>query len=412
MTAQQLRSLDLFSGIGGMSHALRGVAKTVAYCDSSASARDVLRNNMDRGRLDVAPICNDVRDMGKRWLRKNAVDGVDVLVAGVPCIGFSTAGKKQGLRQEQSALFVEVIRIVDEVMPSLVFLENVANILNTDGMAFVMREMHIKRRYELRWCTLTAQAVGSPQLRRRWYCLAVHPKRAAAMQFSCPRYTPHTWTPASEPERAKCTDDVALANSRLRLLGNSVVPDAVRYAFCFLAAGFRQPLRRSEFFFYNRVCPVSDTGVRVIGRARRPWPKCGGVRCNAMFSAAQPRRLPATHTFQLEFVPGAFKSKVPPRTTLTSGVHTEPVRSTHWGTPVYSKISGPANFLTRRHGTTLLTQIRFERDTPDHLRGCKINPEFVEWLMGFPHTWTQVTGPRTCAPPPPGQSASGGTRPA
>ncbi len=55
--------LDVFSGIGGFSLALKGVGHTVAYCECLPSARAVLMHNMSVGRLDEAPIYHDVQTM-------------------------------------------------------------------------------------------------------------------------------------------------------------------------------------------------------------------------------------------------------------------------------------------------------------------------------------------------------------
>jgi len=55
-------------------------------------------------------------------------------------------------------------------------------------------------------------------------------------------------------------------------------------------------------------------------------------------------------------------------------------------------ICGAANVLTQRTVRDLPCQVRFERSTPDELRGGSVNPEFVEWLMGYPRGWTRAAG--------------------
>src|SRR5258708_1853383 len=61
----------------------------------------------------------DVRDCGKHNLR-----AVDVLTAGFPCQDLSVAGKRAGLEGSRSGLFWEVVRIVGELRPSWIVLEN------------------------------------------------------------------------------------------------------------------------------------------------------------------------------------------------------------------------------------------------------------------------------------------------
>ena len=65
MVTPLLRSLDLFSGIGGVTHALRGIAEPVAYCEIDDTCRIVLNKNMKAGTLPRAKIYNDVRNLTK-----------------------------------------------------------------------------------------------------------------------------------------------------------------------------------------------------------------------------------------------------------------------------------------------------------------------------------------------------------
>jgi site-specific DNA-cytosine methylase len=222
---RNIRTLDLFSGIGGITHALRGAATPVAYCDSSDIACAVLNDLMGRGLIPRAPICKDVRRLDAEWLRANKCAHPDMIVGGFPCVGFSAAGHRLGYENDQSALFYEILRLVDLTSPLYVFLENVPGILQL-GMGVVANELCVKRGFRLSWCTLAASQVGAPHKRLRWYCLAV--KDGATAPPPPGEIAPYVWTRRSEPERATCAVSVAASNRRVRLLGNSVVPDAVR----------------------------------------------------------------------------------------------------------------------------------------------------------------------------------------
>ena len=59
----------------------------------------------------------------------------------------------------------------------------------------------------------------------------------------------------------------------------------------------------------------------------------------------------------------------------------------YWATPRASLVTA-AQVMTQRTAHDLQTQIRNEIDTPDEERACAVNPEFVEWLMGYPRGWT------------------------
>ncbi len=69
--------LDLFSGIGGFSFALHEQFRTVAYCEIDEYCQAILSANMSRGRIDSAPILNDVREVNRESLRESrgAQDG-------------------------------------------------------------------------------------------------------------------------------------------------------------------------------------------------------------------------------------------------------------------------------------------------------------------------------------------------
>jgi site-specific DNA-cytosine methylase len=84
-------SLDLFSGIGALTLALQGLAAPVAYCEIDPHARAVLQVRMQDNSLPRAPVFDDVRTLSAARMRAQGVDGrVDLILAGFPCIGFST----------------------------------------------------------------------------------------------------------------------------------------------------------------------------------------------------------------------------------------------------------------------------------------------------------------------------------
>ena len=129
--APPLRSLDLFSGIGGLTLALKGVARPVAYCEIEPAAVAVLVDRMKGGGLPKAPICPDVRLLTPQWVRENARGAPQAIVAGFPWIGFSLAGKRDGYQNEQSGLFSHILRLLDEHKSiEFLFLENVAQFLH------------------------------------------------------------------------------------------------------------------------------------------------------------------------------------------------------------------------------------------------------------------------------------------
>lgn len=161
-----LNALDLFSGIAGNSIALKKYIKTVAYCEADRHAQSVLLSRMGDGSLEVAPIWDDIKTLKGAHINVP----IDIIVAGFPCQDISCAGNGEGLEGKRSGLFFEVVRLIEEIKPPFVFLENVPAI-RTRGLSRVCWEL-ASLGYDLRWTNVSAAELGAPHLRNRWFLLA------------------------------------------------------------------------------------------------------------------------------------------------------------------------------------------------------------------------------------------------
>jgi len=97
-----------------------------------------------------------------------AYRGVDVISGGLPCPPFSVAGKQLGANDERN-LFPEMIRLVDQIRPRAVMIENVRGILDavfTDYRQLVGDQLK-KLGYTAGWRLMNASDFGVPQLRPR-----------------------------------------------------------------------------------------------------------------------------------------------------------------------------------------------------------------------------------------------------
>src|SRR5437868_12864822 len=127
--------LDLFSGIGGFSLGLeRAGMRTVAFCEIEPYARAVLRKHWPN-----VPCYDDVRTLTAD--RLNA-DGIvpDVICGGFPCQDISVAGSGAGLDGARSGLWSEYARLIGEVRPRFVIVENVAALL-ARGLGRVLSDL-------------------------------------------------------------------------------------------------------------------------------------------------------------------------------------------------------------------------------------------------------------------------------
>lgn len=122
-----LNGLDLFSGYGGIARALSPWVRTVAYCEVVEYRQGVLLSEMQRCRIDRAPIWDDVRTLRAEHIKIP----IDIITGGWPCTGHSRAGHRAGLDNVESSLAKELIRLVCEFRPKFCFLENVPGVLDT-----------------------------------------------------------------------------------------------------------------------------------------------------------------------------------------------------------------------------------------------------------------------------------------
>lgn len=241
-----LNGLDLFSGIGGITKALEGYVRPVAYCEIEPYARAVLLSRMGTGDLPVAPIWDDVTT-----LIGSALPRIDIIYGGFPCQDISVAAQHwatygKGLDGRRSGLFSEIKRLAKETMAEWLFLENSPNI-RTHGLGRVLKELD-SLGYDCRWGVLRASDVGAVHHRKRWFLLAHSRNQGlSGLQFEagaevirnyyekgfsvsvCSGDKPLPDNVYSQVVRVAY--DIPFGVDRVRALGNAVVPAQAREAF-------------------------------------------------------------------------------------------------------------------------------------------------------------------------------------
>jgi len=163
---QKLRVLDLFSGIGGFSLGLErtGGFETVAFCEIDPFCRRVLAKHWPNVRQYT-----DVRNLSADTLRSDGI-AVDAIAGGFPCQDISLAGAGAGLEGERSGLWSEYARLVRELRPQFVFVENVAALLGR-GLDRVLGDLAALG-YDAEWHCIPAGRLGAPHERDRIWIIA------------------------------------------------------------------------------------------------------------------------------------------------------------------------------------------------------------------------------------------------
>ena len=164
-----LFGLSLCSGAGGLDLGLAIAIpgyRAVGYVERDAFAASILVARMEDAALDQAPVWDDIATFdGHPWR-----GAVDIVTAGYPCQPFSVAGKRRGA-DDPRHLWPHVARIIGEVEPPFVFLENVAHHLRL-GFPEVAAGL-VGMGYRLAAGLFTAAEVGAPHKRERLFILAI-----------------------------------------------------------------------------------------------------------------------------------------------------------------------------------------------------------------------------------------------
>jgi DNA (cytosine-5)-methyltransferase 1 len=161
----EVNVLDLFSGIGGLALGLkRAGMRSAAFCEAEPYCRRVLERHWPG-----VPIYDDVRTLTSDRLRADGV-AVNAIAGGFPCQDISYAGFGAGLAGERSGLFFEYARLIGELGPDIVIVENVSALLDR-GMGEVLGTLS-DLGYHAIWDTVSACSVGYSHVRRRVFIVA------------------------------------------------------------------------------------------------------------------------------------------------------------------------------------------------------------------------------------------------
>jgi len=157
-----MNELALFAGAGGgiLGGHLLGW-RTVCAVEWEPYAACVLAARQNDGILPPFPIWDDVQTFdGKPWAGR-----VDVVSGGFPCQDISAAGRGAGIDGARSGMWSHMARIVGEVRPRYVFVEN-SPMLTSRGLHRVLGDL-AEMGFDARWGVVSAEDVGAPHQRDR-----------------------------------------------------------------------------------------------------------------------------------------------------------------------------------------------------------------------------------------------------
>jgi DNA (cytosine-5)-methyltransferase 1 len=222
----KLRVLSLFAGIGGFDLGLErtGGFETVAFCEIEPFAVRVLNKHWPK-----VPVYGDVRELTGAKLAADGI-GVDVICGGFPCQDISEAKQDAlGLDGERSGLWREFARLIGEVRPRIVIVENVSALLGR-GLGRVLGDL-ASLRYDAEWHCIQAADVGAQHIRDRVWIVAVADTQGErslqrwgqqlaadgeGQRKVCQRF--------DQPEPLRMAHGIPDRTHRLKALGNAVVP--------------------------------------------------------------------------------------------------------------------------------------------------------------------------------------------
>lgn len=164
--------ISLFSGCGGLDYGFKKAGFEIVFAnDINPSVKDTYEFNLGHKLL--------VEDL--RIIDKTKIPSAEIIIAGIPCQPFSSAGKRLSTKCDDGNLFLEVLKVVEaqDSPPKVVLFENVRGFLSSkdeDGILLTDRfeqEMQ-KLGYNTQFQLLNAADYGVPSNRYRVFIICVH----------------------------------------------------------------------------------------------------------------------------------------------------------------------------------------------------------------------------------------------
>ena len=181
------KAIELFCGCGGLSSGFLDAGfHVVAGFDKDRTSIEAYNYNHNyRGstgyRADLSA-CS-----GEELLKAAGIKRIDALIGGPPCQAFSIVGKRRGLEDERGSLVLDYMRLVEELKPQVVVLENVPSMAKAEegGVLAEIVTTLANHGYAVRSEVVFAAEFGVAQMRKRLFIVAIR----GAKEVAFPRPT-------------------------------------------------------------------------------------------------------------------------------------------------------------------------------------------------------------------------------
>lgn len=394
---KEMYFIDLFSGLGGFSLALKPALKTIAYCEIDQICKNILQKHMKNRDIHNAPIFDDINKFTynvfqtrntkeiretNKISKKSKINKIEnkenkepsVLTAGFPCQDISVANiKGKGIHGLKSGLFKQILRIIDEFpQMNACFFENSFMIIKR-GFSYVEQELK-RRGFHIKWCFIQGLDVGAYHRRKRWYCLCCRHNIEQELDYIPIENILYPWDSIKNKKRIVRVDHLAHRSgkhsedyndkymTRCQLLGNSIIPQCASYAWNTLLHAYKMKNTRTQIILQRK-----DEE-----KEKEDFPESF--------------KIPQSFDIDLKLTFSDYDK-----------VHFCKKR---WATPTYYAWYIFSNIQNSRSKTILPLQMYYEINThieendkqkKRYAGNYLSNPEFVENLMGYPSQWTSLT---------------------